>query len=340
MIEALERVADEALRSVEAAMDARAVQDVRVRLLGKKGAVSSALKDLGSLPPEARAELGKVANAVKAKLEAALTARVAFVETQARAEELRKGALDVTLPGRRTAVGREHPIAQVLREIQSVFVEMGFEIADGPEVEVDYYNFEALNIPAEHPARDMQDTFYMAGQSDVLLRTHTSPVQIRYMETHVPPLRVLAPGKVYRCDSDATHSPMFHQVEGLMVDTKITFADLKGVLEAFLRRLFGPNQEVQLRPTYFPFVEPGADVYGRCFVCGGSGCRLCKGSGYIEILGAGMVHPELFRAVGYPEGKYTGFAFGLGVDRIAMLKYGITDIRLLYENDVRFLSQF
>jgi phenylalanyl-tRNA synthetase alpha chain len=338
MTSQLEALRDEAMRLLEAAHDVRGVEAVRVRYLGKKGDVSAALKELGALPPDVRAQVGKLANTIKTELERAIDLRATVLGRAERAAELRKGAIDVTLPGHGTRVGARHPIAQVLHEIESVFVEMGFEIADGPEAELDYYNFEALNIPPDHPAREMQDTFYLG--DDVLLRTHTSPVQIRYMEKHAPPLRIVCPGKVYRCDSDATHSPMFHQVEGLMIDTRITFSDLKGVLEAFLRRLFGPEQEVQLRPTYFPFVEPGADVYGRCFVCKGGGCRLCKGSGYIEILGAGMVHPELFRAVGYPDGKFTGFAFGLGVDRIAMLRYGITDIRLLYENDVRFLEQF
>jgi phenylalanyl-tRNA synthetase alpha chain len=340
VISRLEELRAEALAALGAAGDGPALQEVKARYLGRRGAVSGILQSLGSLPPAERARVGQVANRVKDELEAAATARAREIERAREDAELAGPGVDPTLPGRRTRFGHRHPITQVLREVEQTFVEMGFEIADGPEVELDYYNFEALNIPRDHPARDMQDTFYLS--DDVVLRTHTSPVQIRYMEKHTPPLRIICPGKVYRCDYDATHSPMFFQVEGLMVDEQVSFADLKGVLEVFAKRLFGPGQEVQLRPSYFPFVEPGADLHGRCFVCGGSQptCRVCKGTGWLELLGAGMVHPEVFRFAGYEPYRYTGFAFGMGIDRIAMLKYGIGDIRLLFENDMRFLGQF
>jgi phenylalanyl-tRNA synthetase alpha chain len=338
MTERLESLRVMALAALAQAESAPALQEVKARYLGRKGAISGILREIGALPAEERARVGQVANRIKEELETAIAARTEALAREKESQELGSQAVDPTLPGRRVKLGHRHPITQVLREIEETFVEMGFEIADGPEVELDYYNFEALNIPRDHPARDMQDTFYI--DDDVVLRTHTSPVQIRYMEKHVPPLRIICPGKVYRCDSDATHSPMFFQVEGLMVDERVSFADLKGVLEVFTRRLFGPTQAVQLRPTYFPFVEPGAEVHGRCIVCGGGGCRICKGTGWLELLGAGMVHPEVFRYAGYEPYRYTGFAFGMGVDRVAMLKYGIKDIRLLFENDLRFLNQF
>jgi phenylalanyl-tRNA synthetase alpha chain len=338
MTERLESLRATALAALAQAASLQALQEVKARYLGKKGELSGILREIGGLPSEDRARVGRVANRIKVELEAAFEARALALARQKEDEDLARQAVDPTLPGRRVEPGHRHPITQVLREIEEIFVEMGFEIVDGPEVELDYYNFEALNIPRDHPARDMQDTFYL--DDEVVLRTHTSPVQIRYMEKHLPPLRVICPGKVYRCDSDATHSPMFFQVEGLMVDERVSFADLKGVLEVFARRLFGPTQAVQLRPTYFPFVEPGAEVHGRCIVCAGAGCRICKGTGWLELLGAGMVHPEVFRYAGYEPYRYTGFAFGMGVDRVAMLKYGIKDIHLLFENDLRFLSQF
>jgi phenylalanyl-tRNA synthetase alpha chain len=339
MTERFEALRAEALLALSEARDAPSVQNVKAKYLGRKGELSSLLKEIGALPPDARALVGRIANEVKTALESAVEARTAALEREREDAELTGAALDPTLPGRRAQVGRHHPLTQVMREIEEIFIEIGFEIADGPEVELDYYNFEALNFPPDHPARDTQDTFYIDEQ--VILRTHTSPVQIRYMETHQPPLRILCPGRVFRSDDiDASHSPMFFQVEGLMVDREVSFAELKGVLELFARRMFGPSQEVQLRPTYFPFVEPGADVYGRCILCSGKGCRTCKGTGWLELLGAGMVHPEVFRFAGYNPDEVTGFAFGMGVDRIAMLKYGLSDIRLLYQNDLRFLRQF
>jgi phenylalanyl-tRNA synthetase alpha chain len=253
-------------------------------------------------------------------------------------KRLSSETIDVTLPGKYTPVGREHPINKVLREIEDIFVSMGFGIEEGPQVELDYYNFEALNVPKDHPARDMQDTFYIT--DDVLLRTHTSPVQIRTMEKQKPPLRFIAPGKVYRCDADISHTPMFHQVEGLMVDTDVSFSDLKGVLETFIHRMFSPETPVRFRPSFFPFTEPSAEVDIGCIFCEGKGCQVCKGTGWLEILGAGMVNPRVFEMVGYNPEVYTGFAFGMGVERITMLKYGIDDIRLFFENDLRFLRQF
>jgi phenylalanyl-tRNA synthetase alpha chain len=338
MTNRFEALRSEALAALGEARDAPAVQNVKAKYLGRKGLISGLLKEIGGLAPDERAAVGRIANEVKAALESAVEARLAALERERQDAELSGAGLDVTLPGRRPHIGHRHPLSRVLREIEEIFIEIGFEIADGPEVELDYYNFEALNFPRDHPARDMQDTFYV--DDEVILRTHTSPVQIRYMEANQPPIRILCPGRVYRCDSDASHSPMFFQVEGLMVDREVTFAHLKGVLELFARRMFGPEQRVELRPTYFPFVEPGADVYGRCILCAGRGCRMCKGTGWLELLGAGMVHPEVFRAAGYGPYDYTGFAFGMGVDRIALLKYGITDIRLLYQNDLRFLGQF
>jgi phenylalanyl-tRNA synthetase alpha chain len=328
----------EALARIRSAPDLAEVEKARVYYLGRKGALTASLRDMGRLSAEERPEVGKVANEVKGAIEASLAAREA--ELSGAAEEARFAfeALDVTRPGRAPARGSLHPLTLVVREILDVFVRMGFGVAEGPEVEKEYYNFEALNIPAHHPARDMQDTFYVA--PGVVLRTHTSPVQVRVMERQPPPVKVVAPGKVYRCDSDVTHSPMFHQVEGLLVDEGVTFADLKGVLATFLRLYYGPDTRVRFRPSYFPFTEPSAEVDIQCVLCGGSGCRICGGSGWLEVLGSGMVDPAVYGFVGYDPEKVQGFAFGLGVERIAMLKYGIDDIRLFYENDLRFLSHF
>ena len=330
------KLEDAARREIGQAQTPEALESLRVKYLGRKGALTQVLRSLKELPPEVRRPAGQEANRAKAALEAALDlALTALKEAQ------RYGAgpvLDVTLPGRRPPLGRLHPLNQVMAEVCHIFLHLGFEAVEGPEVELDWYNFEALNLPPDHPARDMQDTFYFNDQ--VLLRTHTSPMQIRTMERRQPPVRIIAPGKVYRRDSDITHSPMFHQVEGLLVDRGVTFADLKGTLTAFVHEMFGPEVSLRFRPSYFPFTEPSAEVDIECVICGGAGCRVCKITGWLEILGAGMVHPAVFEAVGYDPEEYTGFAFGLGIERIAMLKYGIDDIRLFFDNDLRFLRQF
>jgi phenylalanyl-tRNA synthetase alpha chain len=324
------------LREIQAAQSAEDLERLRVKYLGRKGALTQILRSLGQLDQEQRRRVGQEANKVKQALEEALAQALAVLKEAA----LRAAApvLDVTLPGRRLPWGRLHPLTQINREVCDIFLHLGFETVEGPEVELDYYNFEALNIPADHPARDMQDTFYF--NAKVLLRTHTSPMQIRTMEQREPPVRVIAPGRVYRRDSDLTHTPMFHQVEGLLVDKGVTFADLKGVLTAFVHQMFGPEVGVRFRPSYFPFTEPSAEVDIECVICRGEGCRVCKTTGWLEVLGSGMVHPAVFEAVGYDPEEYTGFAFGLGIERIAMLKYGIDDIRLFFENDLRFLRQF
>ncbi|OGP12696.1 MAG: phenylalanine--tRNA ligase subunit alpha [Deltaproteobacteria bacterium GWA2_54_12] len=334
----LEKLASEALGELSGASSMDAVLQLKTRYLGRKGEVASLLKELGSLSPEERKKAGEAINAVKARLEEAFDAKVAALEAGGRAERLQRERIDITLPGRTIRPGRMHPVTQVMEEIEEIFSGLGFDVAEGPEVELDYYNFEALNLPKDHPARDMQDTFYVS--DEVLLRTHTSPVQIRVMEKERPPLRVIAPGTVYRRDSDITHTPMFHQVEGFMVDKGVTFSNLKGVLTHFLHSLFGDKTDIRFRPSFFPFTEPSAEIDIRCVICGGSGCRVCKGSGWLEILGAGMIHPEVFRSVKYDPEEFTGFAFGLGIERIAMLKFGIEDIRMFFENDLRFLRQF
>lgn len=311
---------------------------LRVNYLGKKGHITSALKALSSVSPEERPQAGKNINDIKQFIETELDAKESVLKSEALKKKLSAGSIDITLPGKYTVFGRVHPINQVLSEITDIFVRMGFGVEEGFEVETDYYNFEALNFPKEHPARDMQDTFFVS--DDIVLRTHTSPVQVRGMEKRKPPVRFIAPGKVYRCDADITHTPMFHQVEGLMVDKDITFSNLKGILEAFLHQMFGPDTKVRFRPSFFPFTEPSAEVDIGCILCEGSGCRVCKNSGWLEILGAGMVNPAVFKYVGYDAEVYSGFAFGMGIERIAMLKYSIDDIRLFYENDIRFLRQF
>ncbi|NDY41284.1 phenylalanine--tRNA ligase subunit alpha [Dissulfurirhabdus thermomarina] len=337
-----ERLGEIRRAALAAVQDARTPEDleaVRVRYLGRKGELTRLLKGLGALPPEERPAAGREANLLKKDIETALRDREAELAAAAPAAADRlRGGVDPTLPGRRPHLGRLHPITQVMAEICAIFSEMGFAVEEGPEVELDSYNFEALNIPPDHPARDMQDTFYV--DDDVLLRTHTSPIQIRTMERRRPPLRIIAPGKVYRCDSDVTHTPMFHQVEGLMVDRAVSFADLKGTLTHFLHRVFDPATEVRFRPSFFPFTEPSAEVDIQCVMCRGKGCRVCSQTGWLEILGAGLVHPAVFRNVGYDPEEVSGYAFGLGVERIAMLKFGIDDIRLFYDNDVRFLHQF
>ena len=322
-------------RDVAGAKDAAALDEVRTRYLGRRaGLLTALLRDLRDAPPADRASAGKAVNDLKAHVESALESargRLAAAGTEA-------PPIDLTLPGRAQRPGTAHPITQVRALIEEIFLEMGYTLETGPEVETDFYNFEALNIPPHHPARDMQDTFYVEG--GLLLRTHTSPVQIRTMQSRRPPIKMVALGKVFRRDSDITHSPVFHQVEGLVVGEGIAFAHLKGTLEHFCRRVFGKELKLRLRPSYFPFVEPGAEYDISCIFCAGAGCSRCKGSGFIEMGGAGMVHPAVFDKVGYDPERYTGFAFGLGIERIAMLKHGIDDIRLLYENDLRFLQQF
>jgi phenylalanyl-tRNA synthetase alpha chain len=317
--------------------EVKSIDQLRVKYLGKKGLITQAVREIGKLSPADRPLLGQIVNEVKATIEQLIATRLAEVQAQQMQMALLSRTLDVTLPGRLPVRGHKHPLIQVLEEVEEIFHGLGFRVAEGPEAELDYYNFEALNIPRDHPARDMQDTFYIS--DDVVLRTHTSPVQIRVMEKQPPPIRIIVPGKVYRVDDDVRHSPMFHQIEGLMVDREISLGDLKGVLEVFVEQFFGRAVKMRFRPGYFPFTEPSAEVDIQCVKCQGSGCQLC-GSGWLEILGSGMVNPALYRFVGYDPEAYTGFAFGMGAERLAMLKYGIDDIRLFYENDLRFLQQF
>ncbi len=334
----LDGLQKEALEEISRTEDLRSLEEVRVRYLGRKGRLTQLLRGLRDLPPEERPRVGERANALKGLLERELERRKEVLRELERRRAFEAEKVDVTLPGVPFQEGRLHPITQVMEEVVEIFVSMGFEVAQGPEVEWDYYNFEALNIPRDHPARDMHDTFYFS--SDMLLRTHTSPVQIRVMEAQRPPVQIVAPGAVYRRDSDISHTPMFHQVEGLMVDEGVSFAHLKGVLTLFVHRFFGKETALRFRPSYFPFTEPSAEVDIQCVICKGEGCRVCGETGWLEILGAGMVDPEVFRMVGYDPERYTGFAFGMGVERIAMLRYGINDIRLFFQNDVRFLEQF
>ncbi len=338
MTGALEDLFREAQAELDAARTREEFAYLKTKYLGRKGMLTGVLRLLGSAPPNERPRLGKRSNEIKEILSGRIEAALASLAAEGGDEALRRERLDLTLPGRKTGRGRIHPVRQVSDEVCAIFTALGFAIVEGPEVELDYYNFEALNIPRNHPARDMQDTFYV--EDDIVLRTHTSPVQVRIMEKQPPPVRIISPGRVYRPDSDVTHTPMFHQIEGLMVDEGITFSHLKGVLAAFVREVFGGDTLVRFRPSFFPFTEPSAEVDIRCVMCAGQGCRVCKQSGWLEILGSGMVDPEVFRSVGYDPEKVSGFAFGLGVERIAMLKFGISDIRLFFENDWRFLSQF
>jgi phenylalanyl-tRNA synthetase alpha chain len=334
--EAVKNLETAALQEIHRATSPENLDLLRVKYLGRKGALTSILRGLSKLSPEVRRQVGQEANRAKEAVEGALEQALRVLKDAERAGAI--STIDVTLPGRRLPRGRLHPLNQIMAEVCDIFLHLGFEAVTGPEVELDWYNFEALNLPPDHPARDMQDTFYFNDQ--VLLRTHTSPMQIRTMEQRRPPVRIIAPGKVYRRDSDITHSPMFHQVEGLLVDERVTFADLKGVLTAFVHQMFGPEVGLRFRPSYFPFTEPSAEVDIECVICRGEGCRVCKTTGWLEVLGSGMVHPAVFEAVGYDSELYTGFAFGLGIERIAMLKYGIDDIRLFFDNDLRFLRQF
>lgn len=335
MIEDLKQTFLEELKSVKNLTD---LSNLKVKYLGKKGIITSELKSLSKVPLEERPSHGKKINEIKQFIETELDLQESRLKQEELKRQLLSESLDITLSGKFIPFGREHPINKVLSEVTDIFVKMGFSVEEGPEVELDYYNFEALNIPKDHPARDMQDTFYIS--DDIVLRTHTSPVQVRVMEKRKPPVRFIAPGKVYRCDADITHTPMFHQVEGLMVDKGITFSNLKGVLKAFLHQMFGADTPVRFRPSFFPFTEPSAEVDIGCILCNGAGCRVCKGSGWLEILGAGMVNPRVFEYVEYDPEEYSGFAFGMGIERIAMLKYSIDDIRLFFENDIRFLRQF
>jgi phenylalanyl-tRNA synthetase alpha chain len=314
------------------------LEQIRVRLLGKKGEITALLKSLGAMDPDARRLAGAQINEAKDAIAQALEERRAALEAEKLAAQLASDAVDVTLPGRGQAIGGLHPVTRVRRRIEQIFRNAGFTIADGPEIEDDWHNFEALNIPANHPARAMHDTFYFPDGR--LLRTHTSPVQVRVMEQQKPPVRVIVPGRVYRCDSDMTHTPMFHQVEGLVVDEGISFADMKGILHGFMKELFERDVKMRLRPSYFPFTEPSAEVDISCVACGGSGCRVCKNTGWVEVSGCGVVHPNVLRAVNIDPERYTGYAFGMGIDRLTMLRYNVNDIRMYFENDLRFLRQF
>ena len=335
---AIDPLRDAALAAIAESADLAALDQVRVRYLGKSGELTALLKQLGHLPKEERPAAGAEINRAKEAVQAALDARRAGLEQAALDARLAAEQLDVTLPGRGQHPGGLHPITRTLRRIEELFANAGFRIAEGPEVESAYHNFEALNIPEHHPARAMHDTFYF--DADRLLRTHTSPVQIRVMHEEAPPLKIIAPGRVYRCDSDLTHTPMFHQVEGLLVDEAVSFADLKGVLYDFLTGFFERDLELRFRPSYFPFTEPSAEVDIQCVMCNGAGCRVCKQTGWLEVLGCGMVYPEVFRHVGIDPERWLGYAFGMGVERLAMLRYGIDDIRLYFDNDLRFLRQF
>jgi len=334
----LDGMLEAAAAEAEAAPDLRGLDEVRVRYLGKAGLFTEQLKQLGKLPKDERPAAGQAINRAKQALQACVEARKAALEAAELEARLAAERLDVTLPGRGHRPGGLHPVTRTLDRIETIFASAGFSVAQGPEIEDDYHNFEALNIPSHHPARAMHDTFYFP--DGMLLRTHTSPVQIRVMHGAEPPLKVIAPGRVYRCDSDLTHTPMFHQVEGFMVDEHVTFADLKGILHAFLQAFFEKSLKVRFRPSYFPFTEPSAEVDMECVICGGEGCRVCKDTGWLEVLGCGMIHPEVFRHVGIDGERYTGYAFGMGVERLAMLRYGVNDLRLFFENDLRFLRQF
>ncbi len=338
-MENLESLVEAALAEVAGAGDARALDDVRVRYLGKKGEISALLKSLGGLSAEERPKAGALINEAKQRVQAAIDERRQTLEEAALNEQLSAETLDVTLPGRGEQPGALHPVTRMRRRMEDFFLRLGFDIAEGPEVEDDFHNFEALNIPAHHPARAMHDTFYFGDGR--LLRTHTSPVQVRVMQKGEPPFRIIAPGRVYRCDSDLPHTPMFHQVEGLLVDENITFADLKGFVAAFLKFVFEVDDlPVRFRPSYFPFTEPSAEVAVGCVSCGGKGCRVCSHTGWLEVMGCGMVHPSVLEHGGVDANEYSGFAFGMGVERLTMLRYGVNDLRLFFENDTRFLSQF
>lgn len=337
-MENLDALADEASQKIQGATDPRALDDVRVEYLGKKGSITALLKSLGGLSVEERPKAGAEINRVKALLSDAIQARKTLLENAAVTEKLGKETIDVSMPGRGVDGGGLHPVTRTIERIEAFFGSIGFESVEGPEIEDDYHNFEALNIPAHHPARAMHDTFYV--DDATVLRTHTSPVQVRVMENRKPPFKVICPGRVYRCDSDLTHTPMFHQVEGLLISEDSSFADLKGLVESFLRAFFEKELAVRFRPSYFPFTEPSAEVDIQCVMCGGEGCRVCSQTGWIEIMGCGMVHPKVFESSKIDPDKFSGFAFGMGVERLAMLRYGVSDLRLFFENDLQFLRQF
>ena len=337
--EQLEQIRAEAAASIESAASLQELDAVRVKYLGKKGELTAVLKTMGKLSPEERPKVGQMANEVRELITADLEKCNELLKAAQQEMKLKAETIDVTLPGTKVEIGHKHPLSIVLDEVKEIFLGMGFEVVGGPEVEWDYYNFEALNIPKDHPARDTQDTFYIT--ENMLLRTQTSGVQIRTMENKKPPIRMIAPGRVFRSDAvDATHSPLFHQIEGMAIDEGITMGDLKGTLETFAKKLYGEQTKIRLRPHHFPFTEPSCEIDVSCFKCGGCGCSMCKGEGWIEILGGGMVHPKVLRTGGIDPEKYSGFAFGVGLERIAMFRFGLDDMRLLYENDVRFLDQF
>lgn len=339
MKEQLEKIRADFTQKINEVKDLAEIENLRISFLGKKGELTSVLRGMGKVSPEERPVIGQLANEVRSRIEAGLNARIEDLKKAAREQKLKNETLDVTMPGKLPEKGAFHPLQQVIEEMENVFIGMGYEIADGPEVEYDYYNFEALNLPEGHPARDTQDTFYISDK--VLLRTQTSSVQIHVMEHQKPPIKIICPGKVYRSDNmDATHSPIFHQLEGLVVDKGVTMGDLKGTLEVYAKAMFGPETKIRLRPHHFPFTEPSAEVDVSCWSCGGEGCRVCKGEGWVEVLGCGMVHPDVLRRCGIDPKIYSGFAFGIGIERTAMARFGVTDMRQFFENDVRFLSQF
>ncbi|RKI41747.1 phenylalanine--tRNA ligase subunit alpha [Corallococcus sp. AB004] len=349
MRDRLQALADAARQEISGVSEPSQVEALRIRYLGKKGELPAVLGGMGKLPPDERRALGEIANTVKAELEQLLSDATKRAEEAALEAQLKGPKLDVTLPGRAVLPGGRHPVSRTMEDIVRTFARLGFEVAVGPEIELDYFNFEALNLPKDHPARDMQDTFYVdepslghakKADSPSLLRTHTSPVQVRHMLSRKPPIRAVMPGRVYRRDSDITHTPMFHQVEGLLVDKDVSFAELKGTLDAFVKAFFGSETRTRFRPSFFPFTEPSAEVDVTCASCGGKGCRVCKQTGWLEVLGSGMVHPNVFTAAGYDPKEVTGYAFGMGVERLAMLRYGIDDLRMMFENDARFLAQF
>ena len=338
MDDSIQALKSEALETIGKANSEGDLEDLRIKYLGRKGAITGLLRDVGSASAEDRPRLGQALNALKGEITEATDVRSGVLAEERRVRQSDEIGVDVTLPGPKSPVGHLHPVTRAWREMVDILSHMGFDVATGPEVETEHYNFEALNIPAEHPARDMQDTFFVEGGH--VLRTHTSPVQIRAMEKMSPPLQIISPGRVYRCDSDISHTPMFHQVEGFMVDKDISLAHLKGVLTTFIGHFFNADISLRLRPSYFPFVEPGAEIDIKCVLCSGNGCRTCSQTGWLEVGGCGMIHPKVFESVHYDPEEWTGFAFGLGIDRFAMLKYGISDLRTLFENDIRFLSQF
>ena len=341
MKEKLSQIKELAASRLSQAADLKALDAIRVDILGKKGELTQILKGMGALSPEERPKMGQMVNSVRAEIESMLEKSVSELRAKEQAAKLKLETIDVTMPGKVPEMGHLHPMTTVIENIKSIFIGMGYEIAEGPEVEEAYYNFEALNIPKEHPARDEQDTFYIEGEGDFLLRTQTSPMQVRVMESGKLPIRMIAPGRVYRSDEvDATHSPVFHQLEGLVIDKGITMGDLKGALAVFAKELFGEDTKVRFRPHHFPFTEPRAEMDASCFACGGKGCRVCKDSGWIEVLGCGMVHPKVLEMSGIDNKTYSGFAFGMGLERVAMQKYAISDLRLLFENDTKFLKQF